>query len=235
MNPLTDNQRNFIDRLYGDLEDASSKLPDDAAEKISEKLSPIVDKIIVLKKGEDISKTDASGVIETLIDISKLIEKSLDIVHCRWKKIDDQWLVMGPETVVVPGATVTVKSSKGEKEVEIESVYRTENGKAWGVPKKAEISADVSEGIWRNTSGQLIEVYKTRKGFLVAKSIDETTGEKTYLGKQGLTNLDHKLSLEEAKQWGRETGICCSCGAKLTDPISVENGIGPICASKGYW
>lgn len=231
MNPLSDKQRNFIDRLYGDLEDASSKLPDDAAEKISEKLSPIVDKIIVLKKGEDISKTAASGVIETLIDISKLIEKSLDIVHCRWKKIDDQWLVMGPEKVVVSGATVTVKSSKGEKEVEIESVYRTENGKAWGVPKKAEISADVSEGIWRNTSGQLIEVYRTRKGFLVAKHINSETGEKTYLGKQGLKNLHYKLSLEEAKLWGKETGICCRCSRKLTKPESIERGMGDWCAN----
>lgn len=29
---------------------------------------------------------------------------------------------------------------------------------------------------------------------------------------------------------GQNFGICCCCGARLTDPVSIENGIGPICA-----
>src|SRR6516225_7285704 len=29
---------------------------------------------------------------------------------------------------------------------------------------------------------------------------------------------------------GQNFGICCCCGATLTDPVSIENGIGPICA-----
>ena len=32
---------------------------------------------------------------------------------------------------------------------------------------------------------------------------------------------------------GIETGICCCCGAELTDPVSIAAGIGPICA--GNW
>lgn len=31
---------------------------------------------------------------------------------------------------------------------------------------------------------------------------------------------------------GHQTGICCVCGRTLTDPKSIEAGIGPICASK---
>lgn len=31
--------------------------------------------------------------------------------------------------------------------------------------------------------------------------------------------------------YGRLTGSCCACGRTLTDPVSVENGIGPICES----
>ena len=31
---------------------------------------------------------------------------------------------------------------------------------------------------------------------------------------------------------GRDTGICCCCGAELTDPVSIAAGIGPICAEK---
>ena len=41
-----------------------------------------------------------------------------------------------------------------------------------------------------------------------------------------------KLTLEEAKAWGRETNVCCECGALLTNPVSVAEGIGPICAGR---
>lgn len=33
-----------------------------------------------------------------------------------------------------------------------------------------------------------------------------------------------------AKVYGKKTGSCCCCGAELTDPVSIANGIGPICA-----
>lgn len=33
-----------------------------------------------------------------------------------------------------------------------------------------------------------------------------------------------------AVQYGRDTGICACCGRTLTDPKSIELGIGPICA-----
>lgn len=36
---------------------------------------------------------------------------------------------------------------------------------------------------------------------------------------------------EVLRKKGRETGICCCCGRVLTDPASIEAGIGPICAT----
>lgn len=36
----------------------------------------------------------------------------------------------------------------------------------------------------------------------------------------------------EATLFGKQTGSCGCCGRELTDPVSVEMGIGPICASK---
>lgn len=36
--------------------------------------------------------------------------------------------------------------------------------------------------------------------------------------------------LEAAVAYGRETGTCACCGRELTDPKSVERGIGPVCA-----
>jgi len=42
----------------------------------------------------------------------------------------------------------------------------------------------------------------------------------------------HKMSLEEAKEFGALYGTCCVCGRTLTNEESIEAGIGPICGSK---
>lgn len=38
-----------------------------------------------------------------------------------------------------------------------------------------------------------------------------------------------------AIEYGRQTGTCSCCGRELSDPASVEAGIGPICATKWGW
>jgi len=38
--------------------------------------------------------------------------------------------------------------------------------------------------------------------------------------------------LQAAMKYGKLAGRCCSCGRGLTDPASIESGIGPICAGK---
>lgn len=43
---------------------------------------------------------------------------------------------------------------------------------------------------------------------------------------------EHKLTLEEAKKYGQETGVCCMCGRVLTNENSIAEGLGPICAGK---
>jgi len=40
--------------------------------------------------------------------------------------------------------------------------------------------------------------------------------------------------LDEAVAQGKETGACCMCGLELTDPESIERGIGPICAERWF-
>jgi hypothetical protein len=40
------------------------------------------------------------------------------------------------------------------------------------------------------------------------------------------------MTLEDAKEFGRLYGMCCQCGATLTDEKSIEAGIGPVCAGK---
>lgn len=40
--------------------------------------------------------------------------------------------------------------------------------------------------------------------------------------------------LAAAVAYGKETGRCCCCGRELTDPVSVEKGIGPICETNWF-
>lgn len=40
--------------------------------------------------------------------------------------------------------------------------------------------------------------------------------------------------VEQARAYGKRTGNCSCCGRELTDPVSVERGIGPVCESKYF-
>jgi hypothetical protein len=77
------------------------------------------------------------------------------------------------------------------------------------------------------------EIYRIQRGRgLYAKRLLEDG--RTEYAPGIVTQIDPsmKLSLEEARAWGRETRVCCECGAQLTDPNSVAAGIGPICAGR---
>lgn len=41
-----------------------------------------------------------------------------------------------------------------------------------------------------------------------------------------------RMTLDEAKHWGKMTGHCCVCARRLDVPESVEAGIGPVCAGR---
>jgi hypothetical protein len=67
-----------------------------------------------------------------------------------------------------------------------------------------------------------------------AKTLDNKYGTWAYAGQGPLWDLteDDRMTLEDAKQFGKLYGICCNCGATLTDENSIEDGIGPICKKK---
>lgn len=101
-------------------------------------------------------------------------------------------------------------------------------------------SADALElGMYRKADGTLYRVYPGREsGRVLAKRLvlPEAEGEKATFEYAGLASrfvtADERMSLEEAQAFGHQFGICAVCGALLTDPTSVANGIGPICNGK---
>lgn len=72
-------------------------------------------------------------------------------------------------------------------------------------------------------------VYKSTSGthYLVKKLVD---GQWVYQGSatrwaSALT----PMTLDQAAEYGRRTGVCACCGRDLTNKESIELGIGPIC------
>lgn len=91
-------------------------------------------------------------------------------------------------------------------------------------------------GMYRQADGTLVRVYFGRQsGQMLAKKVVGSDGDYgfEYMGKADrFVTADQRLSLDEAKAWGRMTGTCCVCAAHLDDPTSVEAGIGPVCATR---
>lgn len=79
------------------------------------------------------------------------------------------------------------------------------------------------------------EVYKVQvsreSGRLYAKRLVGTSWEYAAGATRELTTED-RMTLEQAKEYGKLTHVCCNCARELTNPDSIEQGIGPICAGK---
>jgi len=101
----------------------------------------------------------------------------------------------------------------------------------FGLPKKAAVHADgaaVTEGYyWVN--GLVYKVQKSQAGRLYTKVFSEH-GYTYAPGGLRLVATADRLTLDQAAELGVKTGRCVICGKTLTDPASVEAGIGPVCA-----
>lgn len=104
----------------------------------------------------------------------------------------------------------------------------------------------VTEGMYRTNSGDIFKVQRSKEsGNLYAKKLVKLDTPKT--DKRGnvtthvfeyapgaMRNIKatDRMSIEDAAEFGKRTGTCCNCGRTLTNPDSIDAGIGPICAQK---
>lgn len=89
-----------------------------------------------------------------------------------------------------------------------------------------------SDSVYRFYMGQ-------RSGRVLAKRLIEADAGwfYEYAGAGQAVLKRHKLermTLEEAKRFGKMSGMCVVCGRRLDVPESVEAGIGPVCANKDW-
>lgn len=78
--------------------------------------------------------------------------------------------------------------------------------------------------------GDIVKVQKSQAGRFYAKTLIVSTKRFEYAPGvvHKLTPAD-LLTVEQAAKFGHETGVCAVCARDLSDPVSVERGIGPVC------
>lgn len=86
------------------------------------------------------------------------------------------------------------------------------------------------EGIYQDASSDVFKVIRSSNDRLYAKQLVDGKFEYAPGAMRRLTAAD-KLSLAQAEQYGKLTGHCCRCGARLTDEDSIARGVGPVCAT----
>lgn len=102
---------------------------------------------------------------------------------------------------------------------------------------KAQHIRVIELGMYRTPEGRIFRIYegRTSKRHLAKELVGSPDAgyEFVYAGlASNIVKPEHRMTLEEAKEWGAQTGYCCNCGALLTDPESVSAGIGPICGKR---
>lgn len=93
----------------------------------------------------------------------------------------------------------------------------------------------ITPGFYWNALGVFRVVESDKNpGHYFAKQLNPQTHRWSY-AKGAIYRLQPqtRVTLEQAKQYGVKMGSCLICGRELTDPSSVAQGIGPVCA-KGF-
>jgi len=105
------------------------------------------------------------------------------------------------------------------------------------------------EGMYRaNQSGDIFKVQRSKtSGHLYAKHLRACEGTRlTETDERGQWEFvyapgaiqaltpEMAMNVLEAMEFGIRYGVCCVCGARLKDAISVEQGIGPVCRKREF-
>lgn len=103
------------------------------------------------------------------------------------------------------------------------------------------VNREVAEGMWYLDHTRIIKVQRAvhGSGQLYTKELvqDDADSWGFDILRGGIKMLmtdpsARKMTLEEAVQFGKLYGVCCSCGRMLTNELSIELGIGPVCREK---
>ena len=97
-------------------------------------------------------------------------------------------------------------------------------------PRAGAPASDLVEGIYFR-DGEVYKVKKSSAGRMYALILRGSSWSYDPSHVRGLA-LDNRITLEQASEFGIRTGVCAICGIPLTNLVSLERGIGPVCAGR---
>lgn len=122
-NTASPKQIKFIRSLFDTLATTAS------TPEVGEAVEPIHNQLVLAIAASqnpdaepEITKRDASRIIEVLLPLSNAAKAAQPAEDIRWKKWGDRWVIHGDPAVIVPGATVTVTSSRGTAEKVVDKI-----------------------------------------------------------------------------------------------------------------
>ena len=97
---------------------------------------------------------------------------------------------------------------------------------------KAQTIESITDGMYlKDDVVYKVQIAKQGSGRLYAKILTDS-GFEYAPGAMRDLRAEHKMTLDQAKEYGKLYGVCCVCSRDLTDEHSIAAGIGPICAKK---
>lgn len=161
----------------------------------------------------------------------------------RWTKVGSEWGVRGPARIVTPGATVTAENRQGDqKVVTIGADVWADSRNRWDtedmavgilVDERKAQAAEVPEGL-HFLDGTAYKVQTSKSsGRRYAKELADGSW---HYDPQAIRELSAETvaTLEQATAFGKLHGTCMCCGRDLTNPESIELGIGPVCRKRYF-
>lgn len=173
--------------------------------------------------------------------INKLVSERADLYRQIGEAAAADAIMAYPETHDIASLAFSDASSAITKMIAFNREFKdTHRVVAGGVARITE------DGMYR-LDGVIYKVQEARNGSgrLYAKRLNtfqidvNADGEPVYKSEfeyapgivTKLTNAN-RMTLDEAKEFGALYGNCCACGRDLTNELSIELGIGPVCRSK---
>lgn len=92
--------------------------------------------------------------------------------------------------------------------------------------------AEIKPGSYWTFDGKVARVRESRSSGRLYAELLNAESEKFEYSRGAIFKLKSRMTLDEAKAWGAQHGLCCVCAKLLTDPKSIEAGIGPVCAKR---
>jgi len=172
------------------------------------------------------SKREAQQEIERLLELPVLVSFG------RWAKVQNNWVVRIAGQFQ-PGDEVVVKKSSGEEQtVCLDKLLQTVGQDTfWSLKKETGEKSTVYEpGMYRTDDDEIVKVKMNRAQTSIYGSVHD--GDE-WVYTPGITRKNlTRLTIEEAAAYGKLYGVCIVCSRELTNPESIERGIGPVCINK---